>query len=51
MARCLPVLPPGGCPAAGGWKTNQIVRDLYQQADASTILKAVLHAGELWEVQ
>jgi hypothetical protein len=37
--------------AAGGWKTNQIVQDLYQQADPSTILKAVLHTGELREAQ
>ena len=35
--------------AAGGWKTNQIVQDLYQQADPSTTLKAVLHTGELRE--
>ena len=47
MARCrrAPVL--GGSASAGGWKTNQILRDLYQQADPSTILKAVLPAGEL----
>ena len=32
---------------AGGWRSNQIVRDLYQQADRSTILKAVLHSDEL----
>ena len=31
------------------WKTNQIVQDLYQQADPSTILKAVLHTDELRE--
>ena len=37
--------------AAGGWKTHQIVQDLYQQADPSTILKAVLHTGELREAQ
>ena len=36
---------------AGGWKTNQIVQDLYQQADPSTILEAVLHTGELREAQ
>ena len=37
--------------AAGGWKTNQIVQDLYQQADPSTILEAVMHAGELREAK
>ena len=37
--------------AAGGWKTNQIVQDLYQQADPSTILKAVMHTGELREAR
>ena len=36
---------------AGGWKTNQIVRDLYQLADRSTILKAVLHSDELRDVK
>ena len=36
---------------AGGWKTNQIVQDLYQQADPSTILEAVMHASELREVK
>ena len=37
--------------AAGEWKTNQIVQDLYQQADPSTILEAVMHASELREVK
>jgi len=37
--------------AAGGWKTNQIVQDLYQRADPSTILRAVMHTGELREAQ
>ena len=36
---------------AGGWKTNQIVQDLYQQADPSTILEAVLHTSEIREAQ
>ncbi|MCZ6714752.1 MAG: tyrosine-type recombinase/integrase [Deltaproteobacteria bacterium] len=32
--------------AAGGWKTAQTLRDFYQQADAETMLRVVLEAGD-----
>ena len=37
--------------AAGGWKSHVVVRDIYTQADAETILDVVLFAGELREAR
>jgi len=37
--------------AAGGWKTSQALKTAYQQADAETILRVVLEAGELREAK
>ncbi len=36
---------------AGGWKTVQTLKTAYQQADAETILRVVLEAGELREAK
>jgi hypothetical protein len=33
--------------AAGGWNTVQTLKTAYQQADAETMLRVVLEAGEL----
>ena len=35
--------------AAGGWKSHVVVRDIYTQADAETILDVLLFGGELRE--
>ena len=37
--------------AAGGWKAVQTLKTAYQQADAQTILRVVLEAGELREAK
>ena len=37
--------------AAGGWKGTQALKSAYQQADAETMLRVVLEAGELREVR
>ena len=42
-------LPVQDVAAAGGWKSHVVVRDIYTQADAETILDVVLFAGELRE--
>ena len=44
-------LPDVDVAAAGGWKNAQTVRTAYQQADAETILRVVLEAGELREAK
>ena len=36
---------------AGGWKTVQTLKTAYQQADAETMLRVVLEAGELREAR
>ena len=36
---------------AGGWKTVETLKSAYQQADAETILRVVLEAGELREAK
>ena len=36
---------------AGGWKTTLTLKTAYQQADAETMLRVVLEAGELREAQ
>jgi hypothetical protein len=33
--------------AAGGWRTVETLKSAYQQADADTMLRVVLEAGEL----
>lgn len=35
----------------GGWKTVQTLKAAYQQADADTMLRVVLKAGELREAK
>lgn len=40
-------LPDVDVAAAGGWKTVQTLKSAYQQADAETMLRVVLEAGEL----
>ena len=37
--------------AASGWKTVQTLKSAYQQADAETMLRVVLEAGELREAR
>ena len=37
--------------AAGGWKSTAVVRDIYQQADAGTILTVVLQPAKLREAR
>jgi integrase len=44
-------LPDVDVAAAGGWKNTVTLRTAYQQADAATILRVVLEAGELREVR
>ena len=44
-------LPDVDVAAAGGWKTVQTLKSAYQQADAETMLRVVLGAGELREAQ
>jgi hypothetical protein len=44
-------LPDVDVAAAGGWKNTVSLRTAYQQADAATILRVVLEAGELREVR
>jgi integrase len=44
-------LPDVDVAAAGGWKTVQTLKSAYQQADAETMLRVVLEAGELREAQ
>jgi integrase len=44
-------LPDVDVAAAGGWKTVQTLKTAYQQADAETMLRVVLEAGELREVR
>ena len=36
---------------AGGWKNTVSLKTAYQQADAETMLRVVLEAGELREVR
>jgi integrase len=40
-------LPDVDVAAAGGWKTVQTLKTAYQQADAETMLRVVLEAGQL----
>ncbi len=44
-------LPVQDVAAAGGWKSHVVVRDIYTQADAETILDVVLHVGEVREAR
>ena len=44
-------LPDVDVAAAGGWKTVQTLKSAYQQADAETMLRVVLEAGELREAR
>lgn len=44
-------LPDVDVAAAGGWKNTVSLKTAYQQADAETILRVVLEAGELREVR
>ena len=37
--------------AAGGWQNSLMLRRVYQQADAETMLHVVLSGGELREKQ
>jgi hypothetical protein len=37
--------------SSGGWKTVQTLKTAYQQADAVTMLRVVLEAGELREAK
>jgi hypothetical protein len=43
-------LPDVDVAAAGGWADTQSLKSAYQQADAETMLRVVLEAGELREV-
>ena len=44
-------LPDVDVAAAGGWKTTQTLKTAYQQADAETMLRVVLEAGQLREAR
>jgi integrase len=44
-------LPDVDVAAAGGWKTVQTLKSAYQHADAETMLRVVLEAGELREAR
>jgi len=44
-------LPDVDVAAAGGWKTVATLKSAYQQADAETMLRVVLEAGELREAR
>jgi hypothetical protein len=44
-------LPDVDVAAAGGWKTVQTLKSAYQQADAETMLRVVLEAGEVREAR
>jgi hypothetical protein len=37
--------------AAGGWKTTVTLKSAYQHADAETMLRVVLGAGDLREAK
>jgi integrase len=43
-------LPVADVAKAGGWKTPQVVQSIYQQADAATTLRVVLHTAEVEDV-
>ena len=44
-------LPDVDVAAAGGWKNTVSLKTAYQQADAETILRVVLEAGELQQAK
>lgn len=44
-------LPDVDVAAAGGWKSTETLRRVYQQPDAQTMLKVVLEAPELREAR